>query len=107
MDLLGELMDLLREVRVRLEQLAERDEHLLVLQGLDVMVTRQGLVASGGPVLAHHDDRGLRSEEHTSELQSRENLVCRRLLEKKNQRRTRPARRQTTRNSWRSRGRKR
>src|SRR5215475_6517681 len=27
---------------------------------------------------------GPRSEEHTSELQSRENLVCRRLLEKKN-----------------------
>src|SRR5436309_4817380 len=30
----------------------------------------------------------LRSEEHTSELQSRENLVCRLLLEKKNPRRT-------------------
>src|SRR5436309_12647130 len=30
-------------------------------------------------VLEHH-----RSEEHTSELQSRENLVCRLLLEKKN-----------------------
>src|SRR5207302_9634263 len=29
---------------------------------------------------------GLRSEEHTSELQSRENLVCRLLLEKKEQR---------------------
>src|SRR6266511_5616977 len=28
-------------------------------------------------------DRGRRSEEHTSELQSRENLVCRLLLEKK------------------------
>src|SRR5690606_41860593 len=28
-------------------------------------------------------DRLLRSEEHTSELQSRENLVCRLLLEKK------------------------
>src|SRR5690606_40957556 len=28
--------------------------------------------------------RGKRSEEHTSELQSRENLVCRLLLEKKN-----------------------
>src|SRR5690606_9960707 len=28
--------------------------------------------------------QGLRSEEHTSELQSRENLVCRLLLEKKN-----------------------
>src|SRR5690606_26509886 len=30
------------------------------------------------------DPRVLRSEEHTSELQSRENLVCRLLLEKKN-----------------------
>src|SRR5690606_40597879 len=29
---------------------------------------------------------GQRSEEHTSELQSRENLVCRLLLEKKNKR---------------------
>src|SRR5690606_41659165 len=28
-------------------------------------------------------NRGIRSEEHTSELQSRENLVCRLLLEKK------------------------
>src|SRR5690606_40871314 len=35
------------------------------------------------------DERGIadaRSEEHTSELQSRENLVCRLLLEKKNNR---------------------
>src|SRR5690606_41956927 len=31
-----------------------------------------------------------RSEEHTSELQSRENLVCRHLLEKKQQRIRRP-----------------
>src|SRR2546430_8322319 len=31
-----------------------------------------------------HDERGLRSEEHTSELQSQSNLVCRLLLEKKN-----------------------
>src|SRR5690606_42139716 len=30
--------------------------------------------------------QGHRSEEHTSELQSRENLVCRLLLEKKNKR---------------------
>src|SRR2546430_10308319 len=29
------------------------------------------------------DDRGKRSEEHTSELQSQSNLVCRLLLEKK------------------------
>src|SRR2546427_910757 len=36
---------------------------------------------------------GLRSEEHTSELQSQSNLVCRLLLEKKKSRR-RPRRRQ-------------
>src|SRR3712207_9018466 len=32
---------------------------------------------------AQPDDRGERSEEHTSELQSRQYLVCRLLLEKK------------------------
>src|SRR2546430_13413454 len=37
--------------------------------------------------LAH--PRPVRSEEHTSELQSQSNLVCRLLLEKKTQRRTR------------------
>src|SRR5690606_40004854 len=37
--------------------------------------------AAGRPKLFNHGDR--RSEEHTSELQSRENLVCRLLLEKK------------------------
>src|SRR5690606_39876824 len=34
----------------------------------------------------------VRSEEHTSELQSRENLVCRLLLEKKKSRKTLPQR---------------
>src|SRR5690606_41787669 len=44
----------------------------------------------GGADLVIRNDRQLlessshRSEEHTSELQSRENLVCRLLLEKKN-----------------------
>src|SRR5438270_6810148 len=31
----------------------------------------------------HHDELRLRSEEHTSELQSQSNLVCRLMLEKK------------------------
>src|SRR2546427_2121395 len=31
----------------------------------------------------HHEGAGARSEEHTSELQSQSNLVCRLLLEKK------------------------
>src|SRR5690606_41554874 len=37
---------------------------------------------------ARQADRRARSEEHTSELQSRENLVCRLLLEKKKQKPT-------------------
>src|SRR3989442_4455820 len=39
----------------------------------------------------------LRSEEHTSELQSRPHLVCRLLLEKKNQRSATPSSRSPTR----------
>src|SRR3712207_8754871 len=45
--------------------------------------------AGGKGLLAHHSQvasegrRGIRSEEHTSELQSRQYLVCRLLLEKK------------------------
>src|SRR5690606_41762159 len=35
------------------------------------------------PQRAEAENSGSRSEEHTSELQSRENLVCRLLLEKK------------------------
>src|SRR5690606_40139059 len=41
---------------------------------------RKPLLLAGGAVAA----LALRSEEHTSELQSRENLVCRLLLEKTN-----------------------
>src|SRR5436309_6620798 len=40
----------------------------------------QGTLSPSGLSLYFHSDR---SEEHTSELQSRENLVCRLLLEKK------------------------
>src|SRR5690606_41569075 len=38
------------------------------------------------PIALHHQLAAVRSEEHTSELQSRENLVCRLLLEKKKKR---------------------
>src|SRR5690606_39733821 len=40
---------------------------------------------SGAVKVIHWPVRGWRSEEHTSELQSRENLVCRLLLEKTKQ----------------------
>src|SRR5690606_41043511 len=42
-------------------------------------ISRNG--STTGPITAFNN--GSRSEEHTSELQSRENLVCRLLLEKK------------------------
>src|SRR5690606_37245226 len=54
----------------------------------------EALEAYRAYLLAHPHDRrryrgwaSRRSEEHTSELQSRENLVCRLLLEKKNRKR--------------------
>src|SRR5947209_17203672 len=52
--------------------------------GLGVQGDERGEV--GPPVADHHglrDERMERSEEHTSELQSRQYLVCRLLLEKK------------------------
>src|SRR2546430_12640035 len=39
---------------------------------------------TGRAVVLQAEDAGERSEEHTSELQSQSNLVCRLLLEKKN-----------------------
>src|SRR5690242_20932790 len=44
---------------------------------------RSGVPRGGGGALPGGGDNRLRSEEHTSELQSHVNLVCRLLLEKK------------------------
>src|SRR2546430_11397759 len=46
--------------------------------------------------LAGHENHGDRSEEHTSELQSQSNLVCRLLLEKKKTNTTRRSRQHMT-----------
>src|SRR5436309_1968133 len=46
-------------------------------------VGRRHLLDGSLLLVAQHDPKRPRSEEHTSELQSRENLVCRLLLEKK------------------------
>src|SRR2546429_4318706 len=57
----------------------------------------RGLAAHDHPDgRADRDAQGPRSEEHTSELQSRLHLVCRLLLEKKNKRRATGLARLTT-----------
>src|SRR5690606_39981026 len=53
---------------------------------------REGFPVRAAPTARRCPARPRRSEEHTSELQSRENLVCRLLLEKKNQFRRKLAR---------------
>src|SRR2546430_9925694 len=70
-----------------------RHDHVLEVHARDPLAAGldQVLGAVGDLHVAfgvdRRDDR--RSEEHTSELQSQSNLVCRLLLEKKNQRRFR------------------
>src|SRR3989475_8670318 len=53
-----------------------------LIQDFDRVIVR---VVASGPEMDHPD----RSEEHTSELQSQSNLVCRLLLEKKKKRKQR------------------
>src|SRR5207302_10969166 len=57
---------------------------LMLAENAGVVLGRERLLEEvWGYVWAEYDAGVLRSEEHTSELQSRENLVCRLLLEKK------------------------
>src|SRR3712207_8145111 len=63
------------------------DRHLLAGHGVE-REARGDFGHAAGAVgdhheLDHHEDQEDRSEEHTSELQSRQYLVCRLLLEKK------------------------
>src|SRR6266699_4694057 len=51
--------------------------------GTSVAVPCAGKETPGGPMYRPAESRSNRSEEHTSELQSRPHLVCRLLLEKK------------------------
>src|SRR2546421_5015493 len=59
--------------------IGDRHEARRVGASGEVVIERESL--DGAPGLAAYDEQ--RSEEHTSELQSRSDLVCRLLLEKK------------------------
>src|SRR5436309_9041181 len=69
-----------------------RSHHLLPLRPA---VGRPSQSIGDGDLLAPRQGHRHRSEEHTSELQSRENLVCRLLLEKK-KKKTKTKQKQTT-----------
>src|SRR2546430_11936230 len=68
----------------------EREDRLHRQWGAEDVPDEAGVVAPVHPELellhdaGDHAHREVRSEEHTSELQSQSNLVCRLLLEKKN-----------------------
>src|SRR5690349_23208472 len=51
-------------------------------QGLRTLIGKVAMLASS-PLVRARETAEIRSEEHTSELQSRRDLVCRLLLEKK------------------------
>src|SRR5438874_10480422 len=65
-----------------------RSQPLLVIGAFQQIVERQAVLSTdeqpvAGLLTASHRSEHARSEEHTSELQSRRDLVCRLLLEKK------------------------
>src|SRR5690606_39649167 len=74
---LAPVLDVVRDARWgRVEETIGEDPYLV---GTIATAYVQGLEEAGVIATLKH----FRSEEHTSELQSRENLVCRLLLEKK------------------------
>src|SRR3712207_7063965 len=77
-ELLGEPIDL-RRIEVPSYMISAREDHIAPWKS-----TYRGTQIFGGPVRFVLAASGhIRSEEHTSELQSRQYLVCRLLLEKK------------------------
>src|SRR5438270_984608 len=70
---------------IKLERYVTAPAHSLVVQSLRSLEGNASTNGDGfglGWYDAHDREPGLRSEEHTSELQSQSNLVCRLLLEK-------------------------
>src|SRR5690349_23975761 len=65
--------------------LASRDPGARLDRGGQVAVRHDVAVGAGDPLELRSGGSPARSEEHTSELQSRRDLVCRLLLEKKKQ----------------------
>src|SRR5690606_3648861 len=84
------LMDIKMPVMDGMQATAYIQEHFPAVKVLalsmyheDKYIVNMMKAGASGYILKNAEPREIRSEEHTSELQSRENLVCRLLLEKK------------------------
>src|SRR5690606_39537308 len=75
-----------QDMRTRFRYLIAADIPIIKKEeiGLQLYATFYNEIFINGEKYTLQNDTYFRSEEHTSELQSRENLVCRLLLEKKN-----------------------
>src|SRR3712207_8139951 len=78
---------LFRSLAAERDALDEREVHVVVARAVELVAAEDALAARAADAVAvrvaHGARAGERSEEHTSELQSRQYLVCRLLLEKK------------------------
>src|SRR3712207_8425767 len=67
--------------------ITRQDQHIFRINAINIInILIDGMTSSLKPAISLCCRVGLRSEEHTSELQSRQYLVCRLLLEKKKKR---------------------
>src|SRR5260370_25091014 len=76
------------ERRFRVEFFRKEESQTVKIHDFNERLKDSILIADGAMGSMLHEAVGTRSEEHTSELQSHLNLVCRLLLEKKNTHRT-------------------
>src|SRR5690625_6150547 len=76
-------IDALREAATRAHNVSRFDEEIAARRALLKAVPNEPDNLQQLELLTKEDDAAARSEEHTSELQSRGHLVCRLLLEKK------------------------
>src|SRR5690606_5710366 len=81
---LGKIVNVYNQYKGALDTISESDE--IIADGSDkdfVDLAKAEKMEAQEKIPALEEELKVRSEEHTSELQSRENLVCRLLLEKK------------------------
>src|SRR5699024_11510739 len=70
--------------KIRAGKAAQMTDDFMIIARIESLILKQGMEDALTRAKAYIEASSIRSEEHTSELQSRFDLVCRLLLEKKN-----------------------